>query len=335
MQIFFTEKLYKENVFLIGLILNSVCSAISLVLIILCGIQYKYININWTNLNFFHNLKDLELSSSIINIICCILGFCVFIKKLECKTLQKIYILVASLISVYSIIVCIISFSAIPKIIEKNSENSCHSSNMKGILKNINKIENIFYDLDEYICSNDCPCNENEIMNLQKCGNNDILKNSISNISDKKIISNFNSDKFLSYWSSLEDKFDCVGLCNTSYFQKDQNNLTNINKYLFSENKNPIKNYGCIYPLSEFLYNMIISFSSLLLIYIIISVMCIYICIGIFLDKVYEGSNFPHKSKGLYEKGYIGKNIKREVNVIQGSKRQDSVNAKINNKDNT
>ena len=52
MQIFFTEKLYKENVFLIGLILNSVCSAISLVLIILCGIQYKYIN-------FFIYLKIL------------------------------------------------------------------------------------------------------------------------------------------------------------------------------------------------------------------------------------------------------------------------------------
>jgi hypothetical protein len=103
-------------------------------------------------------------------------------------------------------------------------------------------------------------------MNLQKCGNNGILKNSISNISDKKIISNFNSDKFLSYWSSLEDKFDCVGLCNTSYYQKDRNNVTNMNKYLFSENKNPIKNYGCIYPLSEFLYNMIISFSSSLLI---------------------------------------------------------------------
>ena len=56
MQLFFTEKLYKENVFIIGLILNSVCSAISLVLIILCGIQYKYININFFNLKkiFFY-----------------------------------------------------------------------------------------------------------------------------------------------------------------------------------------------------------------------------------------------------------------------------------------
>ena len=335
MQVFFTEKLYKENVFLIGLILNCVCSAISIVLIILCGVQYKYININWTKLNFFHNLKDLELSSCIINIICCTLGFFVFIKKLECKTLQKIYILVASLISVYSIIVCIISFFSVPKIIKEKTQNSCQSSNMKGILTNIYKIENIFYDVDEYLCSNECPCPENEIIYFQKCENIDILKDSISNISEKKIISNFNIDKFISYWSFMETKFDCVGLCNISYYQKDQKNITNINKYLFSENENEIKNYGCIFPLSKFLYNIIISFSSLLLIYIIISVMCIYICIGIFLDKVYEGSNFPRKSKMLYEKGYIGNNFQREVKVVQGSKRQDSINSKINNKDNT
>lgn len=68
---FFTTNLYKANVFLIGLVLNCICSGLSLILIILCGIQYKYININWTKLNFFQNLHDLELSSCIINIICC------------------------------------------------------------------------------------------------------------------------------------------------------------------------------------------------------------------------------------------------------------------------
>ena len=75
--------------------------------------QSCYNNINiWDidNYKCILNLKDLELSSSIINFICCILGFCVFIKKLECKTLQKIYILIASLISVYSIVVCFLSF---------------------------------------------------------------------------------------------------------------------------------------------------------------------------------------------------------------------------------
>ena len=335
MKIMFTENLYKENVFLIGLISNCICSAISLILIILCGIQYKYININWTELNFFKDLNDLELSSCIINIILCILGFFVFIKKFECKTLQKIYILVGTLLSVYSIIVCIISFFSTPKIIKENSDDSCKPSNMKGILNNMNKFENIFHDVNEYICSENCSCQENEMMNFKKCENKDILIDSLSQISDKKLISNFNSEKFISYWSFIEAKFDCVGLCNISYYVNEEKNLNNITKYLFSDNKDSIRNYGCIFPLSDFLHKIIISFSSILIIYIIISVFCIYICIGINLDKVYEGSNFPHKSKGLFEKGFLGKNIQREVKVIQGSKRQESLDIKISNKDTT
>ena len=335
MKVFFTENLYKENVFLIGLILNCVCSVFSLVLIILSGIQYKYININFTKLNDFKDLNDLELSSTIINTIFCILGFFVFIKKLECKTLQKIYIITGILFSIYSIIVCIIAFLASPKIIKENSTNPCQSSNMKGILTNILKIENIFFDIDEYLCSNNCPCNENEFNSFENCKNKDILTESISKISSSKIVSNFNPDKFINYWSFVEDKFDCVGLCNTSYYSSNQNDINNINKYLFSDNKNEIKYFGCIYPLSKYLYRMIISFSSLLLIYIIITIFCIYICIGIFLDKVYEGSNLPHKHKGFYKQGYIGNNIQREIKVIQQYKNQDSLNTKINNREKT
>lgn len=329
---FFTTNLYKANVFLIGLVLNCICSGLSLILIILCGIQYKYININWTKLNFFQNLHDLELSSCIINIICCILGFFIFIKKFECKTLQKIYMLITSLIAVYSIIVCIISFAAIPKIIKENSTNQCESSNMKGILTNINKIENIFYILDNYICSDKCPCSGNETKTFEQCENTSILQESLDSVPDKKIISNFNSEKFITYWSFIEKKFDCVGLCNTSYILNDQSDVS-IKKYLFSENKNSIENYGCICPLSEFLNKMIKSFSIILVIYIIVSVMCIYIDTAIYLDKVFEGSNFPHKPNDLFEKGIIGKNIVRQVNIIQGSNNIESINGKIN-KDN-
>jgi len=327
----FTENLHKETVFFIGLILNIITSVFSVVLIILSGVQYKYININWTKINFFRDLNDLELSSCIINVICCILGFFIFIKKFECKTLQKIYIVVGSLIAIYSIIVCILSFFSIPKVFKENSANICQASNFKGILKNMNKIENVFYSLDEYICSNECPCNNNENMNYEKCKNPDILLESLSLISDKKIVSNFNTEKFVSYWSFIEEKFDCVGLCNTSYISTENNNFNNINKYLFSDNTNSIKNFGCVYPLSDYLNKIIITFSILLLINILFLVMALYIGIAIYLDKVFEGSNLPQKPKLFYEKGVIGKNILRQVNIIQGSNNFGSVNVKINN----
>ena len=223
-------------------------------------------------------------------------------------------------------IVCIISFSSSPKVLKENSSGVCHSSNFKGILKNMNKIENIFYSLDEYICSNECPCESNENMNYQKCKNPNILLESLSHISDKKIISNFDSEKFVSYWSFIEEKFNCVGLCNTSYISTENNDLITINKYLFSDNTNSIKNFGCIFPLSDYLYKMIISFSVLLVINILFLVMSIYIGIAIYLDKVFEGSNLPQKPKLFYEKGIIGKDISRQVNIIQGSNKFGSAN---------
>ena len=137
---------------------------------------------------------------------------------------------------------------------------------MKGILKNMSKIENIFYDLDEYVYSLDCPCNNNQILNYLQCENNNILKVSIVLIPDIKRISNFDSENFLSYLSFLEEKFDCIGFCNMAYLSNG-NNILNMNKYLFSDNENKIKNFGCIYPLSKYLFNMIISFCILLAIY--------------------------------------------------------------------
>ena len=264
MNIFFTEYLYKENVFLIGLILNCVCTVFSLVLLILSGIQYKYININFTKLNDFQDLNDLELSSSIINVIFCILGFFIFIKKLECKTLQKIYIITGFLFSIYSIIVCIISFISYPKIIKENSTNPCQSSNMKGILTNILKIESLFYEVDNYLNLSGCRQED------KNCENKELLEESISKISDSRIASNFDSDKFINYWSNIEDKFDCTGLCNTSY-SINQVVINNIDKYLFSENNDEIKYFGCIYPLSKYFYKMInfIKFFCLLCILII------------------------------------------------------------------
>ena len=110
------ECFYKENVFLSGLILNIISSIIIIVLIVLCGIQYKYIDIDFAKINAYQNLKDFQLSFCIIYLFCCILGFIVFIKSLECKTMQKIYILYAILSWIYSVIVCVICFLSSPNI---------------------------------------------------------------------------------------------------------------------------------------------------------------------------------------------------------------------------
>ena len=62
----------KEFFYFIGLILNIISLILVLVLTILSGVQYNFININWAKINAYQNLGDYELSLCIIYIFCCI-----------------------------------------------------------------------------------------------------------------------------------------------------------------------------------------------------------------------------------------------------------------------
>lgn len=306
---------FKKTVFLTGLIINIISSTLLIILIILCGIQYNYININFTKINTYQRLSDFQLSLCILYIFTCVLGFIVFIKHLECKTMQKIYIIYAFLTWVYSIIVCIQCFLSYPNIIKKNSDLNCQSIKLRGLLKNFQKFENIFYDINNYLCSNDCPCKEDENMKFQKC--QDIIKRKVFNesMADGGFGDNFNYNKFMLYWEKIENKFECVGFCNESYYNFEENNIVNISKYLFSNNRNIIKNYGCLFPLSNWLNKMILSFVSIMIVNIVLSAICIYICIAILFDKVYEGSNYPQYFTGSHKKNIFHKSENKQINI--------------------
>ena len=293
------ECFYKENVFLSGLILNIISSIIIIVLIVLCGIQYKYIDIDFAKINAYQNLKDFQLSFCIIYIFCCILGFIVFIKSLECKTMQKIYILYAILSWIYSVIVCVICFLSSPNIIKNISDLDCQSINLKGILQDFNKFDYIFNEINNALCSEKCQCSNDNKMTFQKCPEfiqNDVFNQTLSYYYNNDFKENFNNNKFMHYWSKLETKFKCIGLCNISNFTIENTENSGYT-YLFSEDKNDeIKNMGCLFPMSKWFNNMILIFGSLVIINIVLSVFCIYICFAILFDKVYEGSNYPQYS---------------------------------------
>ena len=274
-----TTNYFKETVFLIGFILNIISSVILISAIILCGIQFKYVNINWIKTYLFHNLSFYELSYCIIYIFVCILGFIAFIRKLECKIIQKIYIIYGILTFIYSIIVCSICFISNPNIIKDNDE-SCQSVKFKGILKDFNISEEIFYRVNEILCSNSCPCPEGEKMNFQKCP----YKEELSNFIDKEY-ENFDGNNFISYWSNIEKKFHCVGLCKTFSFSSEEDD--NINKYLFSDSNEKDIKHGCIYPLSNWISKMIISFSCLVIINLILLAFCLYMAFALLFDKIY------------------------------------------------
>ena len=307
---------FKKTVFLTGLIINIISSAFLVVLIILCGIQYNYININFAKkLNSYQKLSDFQLSLCILYIFTCTLGYIVFIKHLECKTMQKIYIIYAFLTWVYSIIVCVQCFLSYPNIIKNNSDLDCQTIEPSGILKNFENFENIFYDIDKYLCSNDCPCLGDEKMKFQKCQNSVKEKVFNENTTNNYLGEYFNFNKFMSYWEKIENKFKCVGFCNLTYYNYEINNITIINKYLFNSNQSKIENYGCLFPLSNWLNKMILSFVCILIVNIILSAICIYICIAILFDKVYEGPNYPQYFSGSNKNSIFHKNENKQIDI--------------------
>ena len=332
-----TTHFFKKNVFLTGLIVNIISTAILVALIVLCGIQYNFININFTKINSYQNLNDYQLSLCIIYIFCCVLGFIVFIKHLECKTMQKIYIIYGIISWSYSIVVCVICFLSCPKIIKNTNDLNCQSINLSGLLKDFYKFENIFYEINKYLCSDECPCTENEKMNFQKCPEEikkTAFNQSLEIYARSDFSEEFNINKFMSYWEKIEKKFKCIGFCNISYYNLEENNLTNINKFLFSDNRNNIIYNGCIFSLSNWLNKMILSFNSLLIINIVLSAFCIYICFAILFDKVYEGSNYPEQPRrNVHKKKNLGLSENKQININNDdfSKKDKSIEVKITN----
>jgi ABC-type multidrug transport system fused ATPase/permease subunit len=229
--------------------------------------------------------------------------------------MQKIFILYSLISWVYALIVVVICFLALPKVIKES--NNINESD--GILKKFYIFERIFYQVNEYLCSNQCLCPDNQKMSFQKCPKeliSNVFEESLSSVGNKNIIKNIDNNKFMSYWSKIEKKFDCVGLGNNSDFS-NENNFTSINKYLFSNNQKEVKKFGCLYSLSNWLNKMILSFSILLLINIILLVICLYIAFAILYDKVYEGSNLPEK----------------QIKNISEKENRKSLDIKINNND--
>ena len=247
--------------------------------------------------------------------------------------MQKIYIIYATLSFIYSIVVAVVCFLSSPKIIKNNSDLDCQKIDLKGILNNFHKLENIFYETDKYLCSNECPCLDDEKNIFQKCPKE--LKKSVFNRSllyytGSEFQKRFNDNKFMKYWEKIENKFKCVGFCNTTYFNIEDNNYTYINKYLFSNKNKNIKNKGCLFQMSDWLNKIILSYGVLVVINTVLTIICIYICFAILFDKVYEGSNYPQYSGRMFRKK-ISENKQIDIANENQLKKDKSLDDKITN----
>ena len=138
---------------------------------------------------------------------------------------------------------------------------------------------------DKYLCGDDCPCEKNDIneqmymsdplaydlynnsYNIKEKENEKTYKN-IQECSKYNEISSTDkikvNKKFAQYWKNIEKRFNCVGFCQTSYYDENKNRNVPFTKYLFSDfTRGPVKHKGCFRLLMNWVIKALISFGSL------------------------------------------------------------------------
>lgn len=346
------DKFYKVTIFNSGFLSNVFYTAMTIVITILCGIQYNYIYIEWTKLNIFKCLAPLQIGNVVLCILNSILGFIIFIPKLECKTMELIYIIFCPITFVFSLLVSVFCFLGAPQGMKSSIiSNNCPNLEYKGIFKGMENFDSLFIEVDKAFCSANCTCEifdkevfekyysndtfiryiniNGEIINkisfdncplpLKKSVFENYIKNNISHNNLK-----FNKEKFMTYFEKIENKFKCSGWCETLYqSENDEQNESDenlninkkIDKYLFSDiNKGRPKTFGCVYKVTKWVNKIIIITGSLILVNLIFNAFCIMMDYAILFDIVFEGSNYPKTiSKSINQSN--GNDISNKGNI--------------------
>jgi hypothetical protein len=132
----------------------------------------------------------------------------------------------------------------------------CTNPKFKGALDIWNYLDSYLIQVDTNLCSTGCPCNfqnpaqfssnatvfpsySNWVKNgaataFQNCSatvQNQALQNFQQAQPDAK---DFNATDFANYWGQIESRFNCSGLCQTSYINTQTKTNQTMYKYMFS-----------------------------------------------------------------------------------------------------
>ena len=279
----------------IGLIFSIIFGILSIVTIVLCGIEYDFVNLNWIEGEKYKSLPLVTLISEIFSIAVMILGIIEFsccsnskcfgiIVSMHSYKHHNQYLIIQLLALVFCFIISVICLLASDT--GKTKDYIGCNTKYKGIFKYWENIDKLFEAVDVSLCSIDCPCDfTNSITKeftdnlttreyfdtyvvdgyneaFQKCP--ETLQNKVKNYFEEyekdngNKLSKLNIKKFAQYWKYIENKFNCVGWCQTTYIHNSE--LTGntdkkgmLIKYLFSGlNRGIPKHIGCLHQMIEY-----------------------------------------------------------------------------------
>ena len=214
-----------------------------------------------------------------MTIISYIIGILAFYLKSKSMLVYFIVVLMISLVGLFiSVIIFIVLASNSSSYLSLSNQLECSpwsiEKNPYTQYKKMNYPIDIYLTfVDQELCSSNCPCKINNIndfnnspdlskvtnwitssvgaINFHQCpfdSTNTVIGNTKLNGLD---LNDDDQESIFEFYRLLENKFDCVGFCSTSYFDYN-NRLTFLTKYLLSDiNRGEPSKFGCFKSLLD------------------------------------------------------------------------------------
>lgn len=298
----------RETIKTLGYISISIILFFSIIAVILAGIDYNLSNPDWIS-SSYSPTSPLQIACVVFTIVLSCLGYLVFSypKTIYLSTYEVFTVL--SLIFNIAIGILVIAAGSVGYI---NLSKGCNAP-ISGLLGIMNGIDTYLNNVDQALCSKECPCNfkggvgvtdESIYSKIYKTWS--ILNESYAPISfdnctaevkskvyQKTKIENPNFDpdnsfqpgKFNQYMGMIENKFQCVGWCSTTYTKNITENNKTIStstpmiKYLFTNINNGIpQNFGCVDQVINWLPQYLLSNGSCTLVQAVFQVVTLVLC---------------------------------------------------------
>ena len=196
---------------------------------------------------------------------------------------------------------------------------------------------------DKYLCGDDCPCEKNDIneqmymsdplaydlynnsYNIKENKENEKTYKNIQECSKYNEISSTDkikvNKKFAQYWKNIEKRFNCVGFCQTSYYDENKNRNVPFTKYLFSDfTRGPVKHKGCFRLLMNWVIKALISFGSLGIAGSLIQILIVFAGINMLKE---ENDNDYQNQDNVNNKNDNNENNNKSDNDEHNNKKND------------
>jgi len=299
----------KKNLQIQGYIILGALIAAAAICIILVGIQFQNTNASWSGKGW-GALGAVQLASIIYVFIIAAVGYFAFI--FANLILLIIFVILLGVSALFTLAIAI--FALVSGSIGFWNESVGCSTKYQGILDAWESIDTYLVQVDSALCSTDCPCYFNTTTSLRFLTNttsapyyNFWYKSPVATAASKyqdctyltqnntylkyvntNAYSNYTLDSqlFAQYYYNIENKFNCTGFCETTYFNDRSGTNMKMSKYLFTDIGRGVPDHiGCLQPILNWLPAVMKAFGAIALAVVAIEGYLVYLAIALMVKR--------------------------------------------------